>query len=82
MVIVRSIFVVRTQRISCDVRNFVCQRKMVVFTAFFPNKHRKLCFVIKVLNKKKQYYYPAQYPAQYQAIFHMILQDNCLIEGL
>ena len=31
---------------------------MVVFPAFFPNKRRKLCFVINVLNNKKNY--PAQ----------------------
>ena len=32
MVIVHSIFVVHTQQISCDVRNFVSQRKMAQVT--------------------------------------------------
>ena len=56
MVIARSIFVMRTQRISCEIRSFVQRRKMIVFPAFFFQrkkiKRRKLCFVINVLNNK------------------------------
>ena len=44
MVIARSIFVVRTQQISCNIRNFVLADKNGT------NKGRKLCFVINVLN--------------------------------
>ena len=52
MVIVRSIFVVRTQQISCDMRNFVCRGKNGSFSSFFSNKRSKLCFVINVLTNK------------------------------
>ena len=46
IVIARSIFVVHTQRIPCDIRKFVCrEKKLVGFPAFFSNKRRKLCFV-------------------------------------
>ena len=43
MAITRSIYVVRTQRISCDIRNdMCCGQKVVVFPAFFSNKRRKV----------------------------------------
>ena len=55
MVIARSMFVVRTQRITCDIRDFVCRgEKWYFFQLFFFNKRRKLCskIVINVLNNK------------------------------
>ena len=46
------IFVVRTQQISSDIRNFVCQEKskIKIFSSFSAIK---LCFVINVLNNKR-----------------------------
>ena len=35
MVIARSVFVVRTQRISCDIRNFVCREEKCSFSSCF-----------------------------------------------
>ena len=43
MVIARSIFVVRTKQISCDIRGFVSRRKIVVIP---------LCIAINVLHNK------------------------------
>ena len=52
MLIVRSIFVVRTQHISCDIRKFVCRRENWRIFQLFYNNRRKLCFVVNVLNNK------------------------------
>ena len=53
MIIARSIFIVRTQRISCDIHNLCVAEKNGSFSQlFFSNKRRKLCFVINALNTK------------------------------
>ena len=51
MVIARSIFVVRSQQMYCDIR--VSRRNVAPFPAFFFwKKHIQLCFDINMLNKK------------------------------
>ena len=45
-----SIFVVRIQQISCDVRTFTCRVENGGFSSF--SAVNKLCFIIIVLNNK------------------------------
>ena len=49
---IHSIFVVRTQQISCDIRNIVCRGengKIKIVSSFSAIK---TCFVVNVLNNK------------------------------
>lgn len=56
-----SIFVVRTQQLFFDIRNFVCRGVKWQFFQLFYNKHGTLCFVISVLNNKASNYHSKSY---------------------
>ena len=80
---VHSIFVVRSQQISCDTRNFVCREENWQKNIVSSFSVIKLFFAINKFNNKTvillnlaEYLLILANSAMYQAMFRSISQDN------